>query len=119
MTRPSDGAVDEVAMMLALIQNGHPENTPWPTVAAFWRMLDADQQDRYRRMAIAAWNRRTTPTEQWQEAGWQRRYGNGSYVHPNGTKWSNWHSWDEEERPETSGRWSNEYRKTYTPKEPR
>lgn len=47
-------------------------------------------------------------------AGWQRRYSNGEYVHPNGTLWSDWKAWDDEEWPERSGRWVNEYRQVYT-----
>jgi hypothetical protein len=47
-------AVERVARAIAAVNNGHPDHTPQPTIDAFWGLLDADQQDRYRRMARAA-----------------------------------------------------------------
>lgn len=58
MTTTNQRAVEEVAKVLALVQNGHPDNTPQPTADAFWGLLDDNQRDRYRRMATAA-NKRT------------------------------------------------------------
>lgn len=58
MNTTNQRAVEEVAKVLALVQNGHPDYTPQPTADAFWGLLDDDQRERYRRMATAA-NKRT------------------------------------------------------------
>jgi hypothetical protein len=50
----SAAVTERVARAIAAVNNGHPDHTPQPTIDAFWGLLDADQQDRYRRMAHAA-----------------------------------------------------------------
>ena len=52
-----------------------------------------------------------------EPVAWQRRYGNGRHVFANGSHWSEWHEWVEDERPAMSGQWTNEYRQVYAPKE--